>query len=292
MGCWNESCGLTGLPVTNGLKSRYMVIRRVKRDKSDHAVYYPFDIFQPVSILATGEYDDYGGIEMKSTEEADFFASLTASGVGFHEAEMHGNIRVNGKEYRLPVDHYHWFARDDSFRMLNDLPNYRYSFKAKTLGASQIETLKKVVEEAEKAARQSAIYGFMLGAYEIGQVFGRLEMPQPPVYRHLLERLVESIKLYPKDEIEKLKLDEVEDKGDLDALLAKLPKPDLNHIPRFAQPILDLNLVLYGMMALRKQLAPTGGTGSQSWNDGAYEVYGEFVRETAKRWRREIEGGD
>ena len=285
MGCWNESCGLTGLPVTDGLKCRYMIIRKVKRSKDDHAVYYPFDIFQPVSILVEGEYDDYGGVELETEVAAAFFESLTASRVEFAEATMHGNIRINGNEYTLPVDSYHWFARDDSFQMLNKLP---LRDSRKTLGQSQKETLAKVVKVADETVRRSAIYGSFLGGYEISQAFGRMEMPQPPVFSYLNDRLMAAIAPLPKEEINRL-LDDGE-KPDLDAILAKLPPPDLSRVPEFAQPMLDLTRILYGMVILRKQLCPTGGAGSQSWNDTAYEVYGKFVADTATNWRREIEG--
>ena len=288
MGCWNESCGVTGLPVTVDGNVRYMVIGKVKRSKDDHAVFYPFDIFQPVSILVKGEYDDYGGVTLTAEDETALFESLKECGVKVTEAVRHGNIRVNDEEYHLPVDHYHWFVREDAFQMLNDLP---LRDSKKTLASSQKDTLDKVMKIADELGRKSGIFGSLMGGYEISQAFGRLEMPQPPIYPILTDKVVTGIVSIPEAEAKKI-LDDMEKGGppaDYDALLAKFPKPDLTLVPERAQPLLDLNRILYGMLILRKQLHPTGGAGSQAWNDTAYEVYGEFVAKTARDYRKQFD---
>lgn len=298
MGCWNESCGVTGLPVAQwpDAKVRYMIIRKVKRSKHDHAVFYPFDIFQPVSVLVEGEYDDYGGVDLTDEAKAALFASLKDCDIEFTEVEMHGNFRVNGDEYSLPMDHYHWFIREDAFQMLHTLPmRDSYDNPKKTLGDAEKETIAKALEISEDITKSSALFGSLMSSYRLNDAFGRLEMPQPPIYPILKDRVLKGI--VPMDRVQaeeildqKLKAqEEGTEAPDLDAILAALPKPDLSTVEPNARPLLDLNRILYGMLLLRKQLHPTGGAGSQAWNDTAYEVYGEFVAKTARDYRKEIE---
>lgn len=290
MGCWNESCGVTSLPVAEwpDPKVRYMVIRKVKRHPSDHAVFYPFDIFQPVSVLVEGEYDDYGGVNLTPEAEAALFDSLKACGIAVDKTERHGNIRVNGEEYSLPVDHYHWFVREDAFQMLNDLPQRD---RDTTLGEAEKKTLAAVIEIAEEITKKSALFGSFLGSYQLNDAFGRLEMPQPPIYPILKDRVLSGVVPLSASEAEaildsKLKMEEAGQTPDLDDLLKDIPNPDLSSVAANAQPLLDLNRILYGMLILRKQLHPMGGAGSQAWNDTAYEVYGKFVAKTAAEYRK------
>lgn len=296
MGCWNESCGVTGLPVSQwpDPKVRYMIIRKVKRSTHDHAVFYPYDIFQPVSILVEGEYDDYGGVDLTPEVEAALFDSLKQCGIEVTPADMHGSIRINSEEYSLPIDHYHWFIREDAFQMLNDLP---LRDDTKTLGEAQKETLEKVIKIAEDITKGSAFFGSLMGSYSLNDAFGRLEMPQPPIYQPLKDRVLSSVVPMKREEAEAILDAKLEEKKngetpDLDAILADLPAPDLSTVAPNAQPLLDLNRILYGMLILRKQLHPTGGAGSQAWNDTAYEVYGKFVADTATAYRKGIEEDD
>ena len=291
MGSWNESCGVTGLPVSQwpDAKVRYMIIRKVKRSKDDHAVFYPYDIFQPVSVLVEGEYDDYGGVHLSEEAETALFASLKDCNVKVTKADMHGNIRVNDEEYRLPLDHYHWFIREDAFQMLHDLP---LRDSRKTLGEAEKDTMAKAMEIAEDITKSGALFGSLMGSYKLNDAFGRLEMPQPPIYPILKERVLSGVVPMKKEAAEAFldeKQKEAGEPPDLDAILAAMPAPDLSTVAPNAQPLLDLNRILYGMLQLRKQLHPTGGAGSQAWNDTAHEVYGEFVAKTARDYRKQCE---
>ncbi len=292
MGSWNESCGVTGLPVSQwpDAKVRYMIIRKVKRDRGENAVFYPFDIFQPVSVLVEGEYDDYGGVDLSDEAHAALFDSLKECEIRVTKADMHGNIRVNSQEYRLPMDHYHWFVREDAFQMLHALP---LRDSEKTLGEAEKDTIAKALKIAEDIAKSSALFGSLMGSYQLNDAFGRLEMPQPPLYPILKDRVLSGVIPMDREKAEAI-LDErlkAQQEGteppNMDDILAALPKPDLSTVEPNAQPLLDLNRILYGMMILRKQLHPTGGAGSQAWNDTAYEVYGEFVAKVARDYRAE-----
>lgn len=269
-----------------------MIIRKVKRSKNDHAVFYPYDIFQPVSVLVEGEYDDYGGVDLTPEAATALFDSLKECSIEVTEADMHGSIRVNGDEYSLPMDHYHWFIREDAFQMLHDLP---LRDSKKTLGEAEKDTMAKAMEIAEDIVKSSALFGSLMGSYRLNDAFGRLEMPQPPIYNILRERVLSGV--IPMDRASAEAILEEQTKAqkegseppDMDTILAAMPKPDLSTVAPNAQPLLDLNRILYGMMLLRKQLHPTGGAGSQAWNDTAYEVYGEFVAKTARDYRKQCE---
>ena len=60
MGCWNETCLLTRLPIQSGEDTVCVLI--AERPEID-GICYAHDAFKPVSLPIFGKYDDYGNLE-------------------------------------------------------------------------------------------------------------------------------------------------------------------------------------------------------------------------------------
>lgn len=64
MGCWNETCGITQLPIFNGNPVRLFFLNYVGNSEENHAGHcYPNDIWSPQFLPIAANYNDYGGVE-------------------------------------------------------------------------------------------------------------------------------------------------------------------------------------------------------------------------------------
>lgn len=288
MGSWYESCGFSNLPVDEK-PVRFMLIRATKRAEKNDAVFYPFDIFQPVSLLVPGVYADYGGVEMEPPVLEEFMASLKATGIELTPEtpeNMHGTVRINDVDYHAPTGVYHWFMREDVFQFLPSIIT-RDGEEGDTIGkweAEQIVNLKKVVIEE---AKQRAVLGATtasgtmrrLSAYNLRDAFMRLEMSTPAVFKYLFEKIGDA---YPE-----VVTQETFQEGDtFDTINARISDPDVSGMLAVAQPMMDFQRLLIAMLTLRKMVHPMGGAGSQAWNYPAYDSYGKFLSERAEAERR------
>ena len=60
MGCWNDTCFVTNLPVFAGDRVEVLFLRA---DPVSDSFCYPNDSWTPYSFTFNGKYDDYGGVE-------------------------------------------------------------------------------------------------------------------------------------------------------------------------------------------------------------------------------------
>lgn len=64
MGCWNETCGITQMPIHVGDPVVLVFLTKVDRHKENHGGFcYANSIWTPKFLPVRGEYDDYGGVE-------------------------------------------------------------------------------------------------------------------------------------------------------------------------------------------------------------------------------------
>jgi hypothetical protein len=66
MGCWSETCGITGLPITVG--NPCVAFLLVRSELHEHQISpsgycYADDLWSPLELPVFGTYDDYGGLE-------------------------------------------------------------------------------------------------------------------------------------------------------------------------------------------------------------------------------------
>ncbi len=63
MGCWNETCLLTNMPICHGDPSVFMILAQSMYRGADHHIYNVHDVYVPAGLPLFGIYDDYGTIE-------------------------------------------------------------------------------------------------------------------------------------------------------------------------------------------------------------------------------------
>lgn len=85
MGCWNETCMLTHLPILAGERTVAVLIAQHEIHNSNC---HPDGVFQPISLPIAGDYDDYGGLENIERNSAVL--------LGLSETELYRNNDFTG----------------------------------------------------------------------------------------------------------------------------------------------------------------------------------------------------
>lgn len=63
MGCWNETCGISQMPIEGGDPVRMFLIVEAEHWDEGGALYYSTDLWKPFGLPLKGTYDEYGRIE-------------------------------------------------------------------------------------------------------------------------------------------------------------------------------------------------------------------------------------
>lgn len=63
MGCWNETCGITQMPIEGGDKIRMVLLVEAEHWDEGGALYHSTDLWKPFGLPLKGTYDEYGRIE-------------------------------------------------------------------------------------------------------------------------------------------------------------------------------------------------------------------------------------
>lgn len=64
MGCWNETCGVTQMPIEGGDPVRlFLLIQKESYDSEHGIMHYTTDLWRPFGLPLKGTYDEYGRIE-------------------------------------------------------------------------------------------------------------------------------------------------------------------------------------------------------------------------------------
>jgi hypothetical protein len=64
MGCWNGTCGVSGLPIRAGEKIRVFILQYQNNEQIEGGgSCYSNHLWTPYGPAIEGTYDDYGGIE-------------------------------------------------------------------------------------------------------------------------------------------------------------------------------------------------------------------------------------
>lgn len=77
MGCWNETCGISNLPILAGEKIRVFLLARGRADSWKHGgTHYIDDLWMPLSMGIRAKYNDYGGVEEVVVESKALLAAI------------------------------------------------------------------------------------------------------------------------------------------------------------------------------------------------------------------------
>lgn len=76
MGCWNETCDLSKLPIRYGDKVKFLILLNVGAGGKS---YYYNDTYIPLALPLSGEYNDYGSVENIKIDQStlNFLSSTT-----------------------------------------------------------------------------------------------------------------------------------------------------------------------------------------------------------------------
>lgn len=262
MGCWNETCGFSNLPITDGMPVRAMFIKRVTENRRfDGEIFYPFDLFQPATVMIKSTYNDYGWLNVKADEVAPLIASAEAMklGVSFASVAPYNDAEPDFRPNDLPVDTYLWMIREDVYQMLRDIPLDHWGDKPKFVGEyvdrlrvdyDQLAT--DIKTELANNTEKMGIWSFVLRDRK-DRLFGRAEMSMWPLQEHIS------------------------------------PNHGMDTPPDNVDELIDILQIFSAMNALRKNLVPTGGKGSQDYNADGYMVLANFMKQAIEKYHSDHE---
>lgn len=288
MGSWNATCSLTNMPITCSDPVKALVIRKNKASESD--VFYPFDLYQPVTSMFNGAYDDYGGVTLSEGDATTMLAELSSmSGRRLpkvRDGRFGEGIRINEVEYKLPKGWYLVFILQEAFDALL-VTNRKEWGPPQSLMDWKKEATAKFYANMEKAWKNACFYhDAIMHDFSMLGFLGSYEMDSPPIYLELTERIYQSLprpvpyeyedRNYTREEEEKLKE-------------GIPPMPPLSPVALQAfNNRIDLELLMLMMVPLRMTLTPKSGLGSQSWSAESYKAYGNFILNFVKKREDDI----
>lgn len=287
MGCWNATCALTNLPITCVDPVKALVIRKTKTNTSD--VFYPFDLYQPVSSMFDGEYDDYGGVTL-SEDNAEVLleelSSLAGRRLAKTKNDSSGDFRLNDQEYRLPNGWHLVFILKDAFDALLSINRKEWG-PPQTLLDWKKEATDKFYRNLEKSWKNACFYhDTIMHDFSILGFLGSFEMDYPPIYSTLTENIYKALPRPVPYQYEDLQYTrEEEDK--LKEGIPPMPPLSSEALEAFNKRI-DLEMLMLMMVPLRMTLTPKSGLGSQSWSIESYKNYGNFILNFVKKREDDI----
>ena len=258
MGCWNETCGFSNLPITDNMPVRAMFVKRVAKERrSDGNLFYAFDLFQPATIMIKSTYNDYGWLNVTAEQLHPLIVNIEQMGLDI-------SFKDEGEGFRpqeLPPETYLWMIREDVYQMLRSIPLDHWGDNPKNVGqyvdrlrveyANLVEDVKAALADPTSRTSQVGIWDYSL-QFRLDNLFIRTEGPMWPLRHYLSPNRV----------------------GDP---------------PENMDQLIDILQIFTAMNATRKTLVPTIGAGSQDYNEGGYRVIADFMINAMDEYRKEFD---
>lgn len=123
MGCWNETCALSNLPIIVGDRVKFLVLLNIGVAGK---TYYYNDNYIPLCLPMSGEYDDYGAIE---NIEADEMTATFLSSQKFYMVDRSDKEIKDEKIDSFSKTLKHWGCSNISYVAMNSVLNLKeYDF--------------------------------------------------------------------------------------------------------------------------------------------------------------------
>ena len=118
MGCWNETCGITQMPICAGDKVRmfFIVKNNYSDDSYDVAHSYTTDLWKPFGLPIKGTYDEYGRIE---NIEEDAMSDLLLESIREMIIEVPNRMGKVFKREKLDWETVIDFLTDEGFKVVD-----------------------------------------------------------------------------------------------------------------------------------------------------------------------------
>ena len=260
MGCWNETCGFSNLPITDNMPVRAMFVQRVQKERrSNGNLFYAFDLFHPATIMIKSTYNDYGWLNVTADDICPLIGNIEQMGLDISFKNADNGFRPKDD---LPSGTYLWMIREDVYQMLRNIPLDYWGDKPKTVGdcVDRLRTdYAQIVIEIKAELSDPASKTSQMGIWDFGlrdrmdRLFSLQEMPRWPLHRHL-------------------------------APLSGIDAP-----PENVDELIDLLQIFVAMNAVRKTMVPTIGAGSQNYNERGYRVIANFMINAMEEYNKEID---
>lgn len=140
MGCWSESCGISGLEIGYNHEALVMLVEPVaEKGYSEHGT---FSRYQPVTTLVWGKYSDYGDLEDISTCDPLYFTDWLE--------KARRKIDPSQDNHMDYMSKFFWI-RKDVWDFLDNIPHeFSYGDRPKNIGESIRRTREKWTEKFEE----------------------------------------------------------------------------------------------------------------------------------------------
>ncbi len=251
MGCWNETCGFTSLPIYDNDPVRVMIIKRAKRPGNGGCYTIgPFDLYVPASFLVTGKYNDYGGVHLSDDQWELISTSARACDVNLDREHDEGKLGI-------PDNHSLWFIREDSYQMLATLP---------------IESFRDGVQDVQ-SCEASLLENLATALEDYKEIKKVREYPDSSTIRSMF-----------RDEVYEGVITET--LMTIDPLLFEERYDEAVSVLSTLLPILRIQ---NAMGESRRNLMPAAGVGSQSAALDAHDHIARFVLESTKKQRHQYD---
>lgn len=261
MGCWSESCAISGLEIGAYDEALVMVL---EKDDSDYEGHGPFSRYKPVTPLVWGKYSDYGDIEDVNTCDPLYFTAWLE--------KARRDLDPDENDHMSFMSKFYWI-RKDVWEHLDNIPHeFSYGDRAKTVG----ESIQRLRDEANNYVTEKR--------KKIDNRNGK----DPQSHEELIEDLMWDM------QFDRNLLGLTYDHGNIASTLKNAfsnaikdnDQDQIQNIIEAAMRVVKLNMVCY---ELRKIVAPSTKTGPQHGGYEAAACLSTFVLQKCQEYFSESE---
>ena len=146
MGCWSESCAISGLEIGYDMPALVMLVKA--KDSKAYTSHGTFSRFTPVCPPVIGNYSDYGDLDDDRPVDSMFF-----------NLWLETSRRVfdpTGDDHMTYIANM-WWVRKDIWDFCDNLPHeFSYGDRPKTVGESIVRHRAKFAEYIDKIQKHNA----------------------------------------------------------------------------------------------------------------------------------------
>lgn len=170
MGCWNETCGITQLPICYRDKVRMILIVKSELDtrvNSNVCYHYTTDLWMPFGLPLKGTYDEYGGLENIEKDIASDLLLDTLKNVVLEVPDRMGySFKISDLDWKTALQ----FLTDEGLRIKDgpstDLEGLISNFQMKYPDNNFSSEQSDAADEIKKAAKNSTIQMYHMMVHE------------------------------------------------------------------------------------------------------------------------------
>lgn len=257
MGCWNGTCGITGLPIWD-CDPVVAVIIYAHTKKFDLTPSYPCEWYAPATPLLRGKYDDGGGVSLSKEQKelAQLFCDKLRVDT-YDQDTFHTDVIPAFKINQIHGSvHYVWWMAHEAIydRLVSEGCDHHMGFRYNGYGKP---TINNIVEHRIEDARKAFLSDDRMAGHAFRNALELQDRPMPILSKMAFK--VENVNQNVEDTL---------------ALIA------------------DLQKLYLLMMKLRINMAPPAGCGSQDQDLQIYKLRNKMIEDLIKEREAEYYASD